>query len=127
MNKAEREKLNEAQKELSIARALHWSRHEALGPDLPAPKFGEKHTVGWRINVHTRYVSLGWSECVANGNGAYPVGDDPRCASQGGVQLYSSELRALQDLRHAVERQSAIALALIDSKILAAEGWPSAS
>ena len=121
MNKTERAALEYAQNELSIARALRWSRHEPVPKDLPPPttSFGpdRRYTEGWSTNMHSRSVMQQWSEFVSHGMGPYHEGDRFRSGARGSISLYSSRLLALQALRYEIERDAAKTLAKIDAQI----------
>lgn len=117
MNKKEREALEFAQKELAIARALRWSRHEPLTPDVPVP--GSGHSVGWLARGDQ--VERAWSESVYHGYGEYSGNRQIRSGRQNGRRLYSTELLALKALRYERERYMAIELATFDRMILELE------
>lgn len=123
MNKTERAALESAQKELVVARALNWSRHESLLEDLPPPSGrgpGTRYTEGWGFNSHTEDVFPMWSGVVVHGYGSAPTTTMASGSrSHGGRALYSTKLLALQALRYEMERNAARALAKIDAQIAA--------
>ena len=114
MTKKEREHMDH----LRMLAALRWTA--SVLPDVPPPKTGTKFdsfSSGWTYNVSGMWVKPAWSSTISHGIGAsHP--EPQRCSSsQGAMNLYSSKLRALRALRHAVERDAAIKLRRIDMLI----------
>lgn len=107
MTKKEREALREAK----LLAALRWTTQ--LDPDLPTPAYGEK-TAGWAVCYDT--VQQAWSRHATHGKGS-EVGSG--MASQRGIPLHSTRLRALRALRHVTELRCAEELLRIDEQIAA--------
>lgn len=119
-------KKEQAQVNLEIAKwrhmaALHWTPD--VRPDVEPPSFNggsSKYHTGFDFNVHTGQVFEAWSGCTSHGTGQPPQPGKYGYGSQGARHLYSTRLRALQALRHAVESASAARLVAID-KLIEAE------
>lgn len=100
--------------------ALRWSSE--VKPDVRAPD-GEGYTEGWSFNVFSGAVEQGWSSKTTHGSGAAPkAGSRAMTASQGCQDLFSSEVRALEALRHALEVECAQRLLAVDRRLTKARG-----
>lgn len=113
MNKREQAHFEALQTKLQVAYALHWTSE--VKPDVPPP-IGVGFTAGWLFNSYSKTVTPACSTSVSHG-----TGEDPRPTTQGARSLYSTKVRALRALRHAMEQQYAEALASIDAQIKASE------
>lgn len=112
MTKKERAEFDAALAKARILGALRWT--EPVDRDLK-PVSGEVIT-GWQTSTYGRgSVCQMWSESWAHGKGEKRVSNVG--ASQGGISLHSTELRALKSLRHEVELECAEKLARIDQMI----------
>lgn len=112
MTKKERAEFDAALEKARILGALRWT--EPVKPDLK-PADGKSIT-GWQTGTYGRgSVRQMWSEGWAHGSGAKRIANGS--ASQGGISLHSTQLRALKALRHEVELESAEKLARIDKMI----------
>lgn len=120
MTKAEKARMAELEKQLLLARALRFT--DPVEPDVPIPAtFGkERLAKGFLFNAYTPRVVPACSSSVF-----HAFGRNDQTDSQGARRLFSTRLRALRALRHAVEMECAQKLAGIDLQIeqeLAGEG-----
>lgn len=111
MSKAERARqaAEAAAERARIAQALRWTTPTA--PDVPPPT-GAGLSEGWTYILSQARVAIACSSATAQG-----IGRSDRTTWRGAIWLYSSRLRALQALRHAVELRVAKELAEIDRAI----------
>ena len=114
MNKKEQAAMKAAIDRAELLAALRWT--EEVPKDLPPPDFGDSHTSGWYANSYSTVASPAWSKRVSHGIGQ-PEPHPRNSASQQGICLYSTKLRALQALRHTVELECAKKLLHIDKQI----------
>jgi hypothetical protein len=115
--------MNKAEKQLedAIDKARLYAAFQItpeITPDLPAPSSGvgfgaDAHIYGYDFNEHTRKVFEAWSESVRNGTGH----GERKHGSQGGRNLYSTKLLALQAMRNKIAMKSADILVGIDLMI----------
>jgi truncated hemoglobin YjbI len=127
MTKAEKQRMEELEKEVRLARALRWSSYTA--PSMIHPKSGTSEIItgylffGSRIDgrIYRAESALteAWSSTVTHGHGKR--GHDRLSASQGSRVLYQTKRDALVGLRLEKERDFAAALADIDRAIEVAE------
>lgn len=112
MNKKEQAYVAELEQRLRIQGALRWT--EKVHHDLPVPGYGEK-TSGFYANTYNGEVRPAWSEMNAHATGYKSREEMGRSsASQRGIPLYSTRLRALRGLRNALELEAAQRLAAVD-------------
>jgi hypothetical protein len=114
MNKAEKKQLEDAIDKARLYAAFYITPE--ITPDLPAPGSGDgmyAHIYGYDFNEHTRKVFEAWSESTRNGTGH----GERKHGSQGGRNLYSTKLLALQAMRHKIAMKSADVLASTDLMI----------
>jgi len=119
MTKAEKQRLELAERERDLARSLRWSPPVSRDREPPAPGNTETMSLGWDVIVSTGRVYKAFSRSSSHGSG-WPADDEPRwrrADSQGSLPLYSSELRALRSLRHDVVQECAKRLLDIDKRI----------
>lgn len=109
MNKAEKAELEKAK---TVA-ALRWTAPVAF--DVPVPGHGEPPATGWAFNDYAMSVEQGWSCRLYHGRGTAPA--SRMSGSQGSRRMFSSRLRALQAMRHELEKQAADKLRRIDQMI----------
>jgi hypothetical protein len=117
MTKAEKAEVERLKTALGLALALRFT-DAPEEPDIPAPIPGAAATTGWTFNKYSRVVGQAWSESNSHGDG--PMRIPARVASQQGIPLYSTKLRALRALRRNLERLCAEQLRAIDIQIEAA-------
>ena len=108
MTKAERATMEQLKTDLRLARALRWT--EPVEPDIEPPKYGEPLRKG--------FLFAGCKvEKACTTGGYHSFGRDDKIDQQRPCPLYSSRLRCLHGLRHALEVQYAAILAQIDVDI----------
>jgi hypothetical protein len=114
MNKKEQSYVEWLEINLRLAKALSWT--QPVAPDIAKPENFREASIGFTFNPHTNTVSPATSESNRHYVGSHAI---PRngTASQQGIALYSTKLRALQALRHEVEKMVAARLAAIDKQI----------
>lgn len=120
MNKKEQAEFAAAKKAVIVARALNW--REPVLPDVDIPKAGGR-TQGFTYNTHSATIMYAISSSVSHATGwsEFPA----KTSSQRPLSMYSTKLRALKALRHAVEKECAEKLANIDVQIqVEKEFWP---
>ena len=118
MTKKERELMDH----LRMLAALRWTA--SVLPDVPPPRAGaefKSFSSGWTFNTHAMWVKPAWSSSISHGIGASRPEPQRYAGSQGPTHLYSTKLRALRAMRHAVERDAALQLRKIDALIEAEE------
>lgn len=127
MTKRERAEVDARIEELETYRALRWTG--PVDPDVPPPALTFTYSRGWDVHAMAlgsgaswgivNAVERAWSDTIAHGRGDPPADGVPRkfSASRGARTLYSTRLRALRALRHAVEREAAGVLRRIDRAI----------
>lgn len=110
---------------MATVAALRWTALPAAGelqPDIPPPQSGASQslTTGWLFNKRTRKVFKAWSDSYSHGHGEPPGKERLSSSIHGAAALYSTEIRALQALRQAMDREAAAALRVVDRLIEAA-------
>ena len=115
------EKLDDLGKELQQANQWNaFRRTDAVSRDVspPQPLSGD-YRYGWNYNAYSRSISYYWTSSISHGTLEEGKTRDENCrtGSQGPVHLYSTKVKALQALRHAIEKESAQALFEIDQLI----------
>lgn len=113
MNKKEKQAYDNAILQAETIAALRWTA--AVGCDLRKPNIDEI-IFGFDFNVSLLRVNDFYSKFTSHGRG----NKNERIsgtASQGGRELFSTELLALKALRHAVELESAKKLLTVDKMI----------
>ncbi|HIH2750786.1 TPA: hypothetical protein ACYLN4_006607 [Burkholderia lata] len=116
MNKAERAHVEALEQSLREARALRWS--DPVEPDLLASSGNE--ISGFYANVYSKKVGVAWSTRTYHGRDCASSKEQKASgtsASQRGIDLYSTKVRALQALRHEIVKQAVKDLAEIDRQI----------
>lgn len=116
MTKAEKAEVERLKTALCLAMALRFTDADEE-PDIPIPAPGDKPTSGWQFNRYSRVVGPAWSASSFHGDGPAKAS---HMATQGGIPLYSTKLRALRALRRNLERLCAEQLRAIDIQIEAA-------
>lgn len=114
MNKKESAAFEQLQQELRLAKALSWP--QPVAPDVAVPNQNEPDTTGFHFNVFTNRVEPCASSSTHHRWG-YSEMSKVGGNSQQPKALYSTKLRALQALRHEVEKDCAKRLAAIDKQI----------
>lgn len=113
MTKKEKEVFDAALLRAEILIALRWTIPSE--PDIPIPQVGM--TTGWLYNLVSRKVYEAWSHSKCHGDMPYT----PRYEQyKNGAALYSTKVRALAAMRHAIEEQAALDLLSVDNRILRA-------
>ena len=111
MNKREQAMVADLQEQLRLARALRFT--PAVGPDVPVPDSERNKLVrGFLYNAYEGEFRV---VPACSTSSFHSFGRNDRTDAQGGVQLYSTHLRALQACRNDAERQCAKWLADIDA------------
>ena len=126
MTKAEKQRMEELEKEVRLVRALRWSTYAA--PSMIHPKSGTLEIITGYLVFGARIygsgcnaenaISEAWSNTAAHGHGKYREKGSP---SKGSRVLYQTKRDALIGLRLEKERDFAAALADIDRAIEVAE------
>jgi hypothetical protein len=125
MTKAEKQRMEESEKEVRLARALRYSTYappKKILASREAPEItgylvlGSAALGGWASRAE-RAITEAWSTTVTHGQGKR---DGRLSGSQGGRALYRTKHDALIGLRLEKERDFAAALADIDRAIEAA-------
>lgn len=122
MNKTEKKRLEDLEQELRIAKAFRW--HEPVEANVPRPTGWNTVTEGY---ISHGYVTIGiraekgWSERSRHGTGPKPDPKNYHSGSQNGIDLYSTESKALRAARAVIVRDMARKLAAMDSDIEALE------
>jgi hypothetical protein len=125
MTKAEKQRMEELEKEARLARALRYSTHSP--PKMIRAESGTSKIIigylafGGRIDGRgyraENAITEAWSSCVLHGQGLYR---ERGSASQGSRALYRTKRDALIGLRLEKEQDFAATLAEIDRAIEAA-------
>jgi hypothetical protein len=112
MTKKEQSEMESLRKELRIAKAMRFT--PTVQPDVPIPTaFGEMSKGWW-----SHWYCGSWrAEPACSTSVSHAFGRDDEATSQGGAQLYSSRLLALQACRNYAERDCARWLACLDAEI----------
>lgn len=118
MNKKETAAFEQLKHELRLAKALSWT--QPIAPDLQPPSTqerGDRLVKGWLFNAYSNGYSGDKTAIACTSSIHHSWGNNDKTTTQGPRHLFSTELRALQALRHEVELQCARRLASIDERI----------
>ena len=115
-------KIDALKEQLGQAEAWNaFKRTDPVARDLPppAPFGGHNYSYGWDYNLHAMTVGYYWSTSTSHGDAVEGCESRPERSSggygsQGALRLYSTKLKALRALRHAIEKRSAHNLRRID-------------
>lgn len=124
MSKKEREQFAALETKFRMTAALRWT--DAVPFDLmpPAPGSADGEISGFIFNTYNLKVEPAWSNSVIHGRG-YASEAEHRAtrgsASQRGIAMHSTRLRALRALRHSLEVEAAARLMEVDRMIEAEE------
>lgn len=113
MNKKEQAEFEAAKKAVVVARALNWS--EPVDPDVPPPSSGT--VKGFVFNAFAQRPDVSYALTSSTGHATSWDDFPERTTTQGARHLYSTKLRSLKALRHALEMRYAESLASIDMQI----------
>lgn len=116
MNKAEKQRLEELETALRIAKAFRFT--EEVKPDIPVPQgFGQQEAYGFIYHAYKGVrVERSVSGPCSHGS-TYRDDITPVITSQRGVQQFSSRLLAFRAGRYELEQEFAGILADIDEQI----------
>jgi hypothetical protein len=116
ISKKEQKRFDDITQELRLLSAFHLTA-KAEPPDVPRPKNSSDFLCGYTINEYTRKVLPSLTKSHYHGTNFENEGFPNKTTTQGGLDLFSSKLKALRALRNLVERQCCEMLLAVDEKI----------